>query len=140
MLSREFSGSPVRARCYGVLYSGTLSARDVGPRSTPHGFPYCKSSRERRVGSPVGQYLRSISSYSSSSVVTWDCASSFASARLSRALRCGCDSPPRPLPGVSPCQTRGVSISLTRLLLVVHNTMLTRHHSFLAPSCHTFSG
>ncbi len=39
------------------FYLGTLSARDVGSRSTPYGFAYCKSSRERRVGSPAGQYL-----------------------------------------------------------------------------------
>ncbi len=29
----------------------------MGSRSMPHGFAYCKSSRERRVGSPAGQYL-----------------------------------------------------------------------------------
>ncbi len=45
------------ARCFGVLYLGTLSERDVGSLSTLHGFAYCKSSRERRVGSPTGQYL-----------------------------------------------------------------------------------
>ncbi len=47
-----------RARC-SVLYSDTLSARDVGSRSTPHGFSYCESSCERWVGSPEGQYLSS---------------------------------------------------------------------------------
>ncbi len=67
------------------------------------------------------------------SVITWDCASSFAPARLSRAPRSGCNSPLRPLPSVSPFQTQGVSVSLTRLLLVVHNTTLTRHHS--SPLC-----
>ncbi len=63
------------------------------------------------------------------SVVTWDCASSFAPPLLSRAPRSGSISPLWPLPSVSPFQTQGVSISLTRLLLVVHNTTLTRHHS-----------
>ena len=57
LLSRGFSGSPTCSRRCSVLYSGTLSARDVGPRSTLHGFAYCNSSRERRVGSPAGQYL-----------------------------------------------------------------------------------
>ena len=56
LLSRGFSARP-RAHCCGVLLSGTLSARDVGSRSTPHGFAYCKSSRQQRVGSPAGRYL-----------------------------------------------------------------------------------
>ncbi len=76
----------------------------------------------------------------SSSVVPWDCASSFAPARLSRAPCSGCNSPPRALPAVSPYQTQGVSISLTRLLLVVHNLTLTRHHSSRTSYGHTFSG
>ncbi len=144
MLSRGFSGSPARVQLLRrSLFLGTLSARDVGSRSTPHGFAYCKSSREQRVGFPAGQCLGCfVFSYpsSSSSVVPWDCTSRLAPARLSRAPRTGCDSPPRPLPGVSPCQTQGVSISLTRLLLVIHNLTLTRNHSSLASSGHTFSG
>ncbi len=81
-----------------------------------------------------------VSLHSSSSVVPWDCASSFAPARLSRGPRSGCDSPPWPLPGVSPCQTQGVSILLTRLLLLDYNLTLTRNHSSLTSSGHTFSG
>ncbi len=94
----------LRSLC-GVLYSGTLSERDVGTRSTPHGFAYCKSSRERRVGSPAGQYLGCawyFLSCSSSSVVPWDCASRLAPARLSRAPRSGCDSPPSATPWCFP--------------------------------------
>ncbi len=108
------------------LFGHTLSERRGC--STPRGFAYCESSREWWVGSPAGQHLSFLSSRPLS-VITWDCASSLAPARLSRAPRSGCDSPPRPLPGVSPFQTQGVSISLTHLLLVVHNTTLTQHHS-----------
>ncbi len=58
MLSRGFSFDWLtRARCCGVLYLGTLSEREVGSFSMPHGFAYCKSSREWWVGSPAGQYL-----------------------------------------------------------------------------------
>ncbi len=72
VLSRRFCfAHPPRTRC-GVLYSDTLSARDVGgSRPTPHGFAYCESSSERWVGSPAGQYLPS----RPSSVFTWVCAS-----------------------------------------------------------------
>ncbi len=55
-------------------------------------------------------------SLTSWSAVPWDCASRVTPARLSRAPRSGCYSPPRPLPGVSPFQKQDVSISLTRLL------------------------
>ncbi len=48
----------VRVRC-GVLYLDTLSERDVGSRSMPHGFAYFGSSSERWVSSPEGQYLSS---------------------------------------------------------------------------------
>ena len=47
-----------RAHC-GVLYLDTLSERNGGCRSTPHGFAYCGSSSERWVGSPEGQFLSS---------------------------------------------------------------------------------
>ncbi len=46
-----------RSLCGVLLFLGTLSARDVGSSSTPHGFTYYKSSREQRVGSPAGQCL-----------------------------------------------------------------------------------
>ncbi len=141
MLSRGFSLGWLTCARAAAFIIRVHSQRETWVHvATPHGFDNCKSSREQRLGSPAGQYLGSVSSYPSSSVVTWDCASSFAPARLSRAPRPGCDSPPRPFPGVSPCQKQGVSISLTRLLLVIHNTTLTRHHSFLTPSGHTFSG
>ena len=42
------------------LFGHTLSKRRG--RSTPHGFAYCKSSSERWVGSPAGQYPCSSSS------------------------------------------------------------------------------
>ncbi len=103
-------GSPARALLRRFLFLGVLSARDVVSLFTPHGFAYCKSSREQRVGYPAGQYLGWVSSYSlftphgfayckssreqrvgyparqylgwvssysSSSVIPWDCASSF---------------------------------------------------------------
>ncbi len=58
VLSRGFFRLAVlHAHCLGVLYLGTLSARDVGSHSMPHWFAYCKSSRERRIGAPAGQYL-----------------------------------------------------------------------------------
>ena len=58
--SRGFRLAHPRARaCCGVLYSDTLSERDVGSRTTLHGFAYCESSSERWVGSPEGQYLSS---------------------------------------------------------------------------------
>ncbi len=76
-------------------------------------------------------------SSTSQSAVPWDCASRFTPARLSRATRPGCYSPPRPLPGVSPFQKQDVSISLTRLL---SHITLNRHHSFPFLSGHTFSG
>ena len=75
---RWLTNAPTRC---GVLYSDTLSARDVGG-STPHGFAYCESLRERWVGSPAGQHL---SSSRPSSVVPWDRASPLTPARLSRA-------------------------------------------------------
>ncbi len=58
MLSRGFAARP-RARCFfGVLYFRAHSQRETWvSRSTPHGFAYCKSSREQRVGSPAGRYL-----------------------------------------------------------------------------------
>ncbi len=129
----------------GVLLSGyTLSERrGFCVLSTPHGFAYCKSSRERRVGSPAGQCLGCacvIPRVRPRQSSSWDRASRFAPARLSRAPRPGCDSPPRPLPGVSPYQMQRVSISLTRLLLVVHNPTLIRHHPSRTSYGHTFSG
>ncbi len=59
MLSRGFAARP-RACCFfGVLYFRAHSQRETWvSRSTPHGFAYCKGSREQRVGSPTGQYLR----------------------------------------------------------------------------------
>ena len=125
------------------LFLGTLSARDWVPVPRPTGLLTARVLGNSGSAPPqvsVWGVCCLFSSYLSSSVVPWDCASSFAPARLSRAPRSGCDSPPRPLPGVSPYQTQGVSISLTHLLLVIHNLTLTRNHSFLAPSGHTFSG
>ena len=58
MLSRGFSAHLRTHVLRRSLFGYTLSERR-GLRSTPHGFTYCKSSRERRVGSPVGQYLSS---------------------------------------------------------------------------------
>ena len=99
--SRGFSGLPA------FLYLGTLSVRSVVSScvlSTPHGFAYCKSSRERRVSSPAGQCLgcACVIPRVRPRQSSWDRASRFAPARLSRAPRPGCDSPLRPLPGVSP--------------------------------------
>ncbi len=99
-----------------VRYQGTLSAR--GATVTPHGSAYCKSPNGRRFGSPAGQqpsswegvgvYVGVVVVFSLSptswSAVPWDCASRFTLARLSRAPRPGCYSPPQPLPGVSPFQ------------------------------------
>ena len=94
-------GSPARA-LWRSLFGHTLSERCGWFCSTPHGFAYCESSNERWVGSPVGQYFPS----RPSSVVTWDRASTLTPARLSRAPRPDCDSPPRPLPSVSPSRRK----------------------------------
>ncbi len=128
LLSRGFYfvGSPARARC-GVLYSDTLSARDGG-------IPRPMSLLTARVlvigGSALPQVSTCLLLFSSSVSRHLGLRSSpLTPARLSRAPHSGCDSPPWPLPGVSPFQMQGVCISLTRLLLVIHNTTLTRHHS-----------
>ncbi len=76
--------------------TGSLTARVLGngglalPRVSTRGFEVPGAS---------------LSSLRPLSVITWDCASRFSPARLSRAPRSGCDSPPRPLLCVSPCQT-----------------------------------
>ncbi len=121
----SFVGSPVRARC-GVLYSDTLSARDVGvPRPT--------SLLTARVLGNGGSAPPRVSTRLLLPVLHRSYlglrSSPLAPAHISRAPHSGCDSPPQVLPGVSPFQTQGVSISLTRLLLVIHNTTPTRHHS-----------
>ena len=84
------------------LFGHTLSERRGGCYSTPHEFAYCESSSERWVSSPAGQYLSS----RPSSVITWDCVSTLTPARLSRAPCPDCDSPPWPLPGVSPSRRK----------------------------------
>ncbi len=57
VLSRGFAACP-HARCFsGVLCFRVHSQRETWvPVPRPHGFAYCKSSREQRVGSPAGQY------------------------------------------------------------------------------------
>ncbi len=63
LLSRGFSLSLTHRRAHAFrrsLFGHTLSERRGG--STPHGFAYCKSSREWRVGSPAGQHLSFFSS------------------------------------------------------------------------------
>ncbi len=130
----------LRARC-GVLCFWVHSQRETWARvPRPTGSLTARVLGNSGSAPPQVSIWGVVSSHSSSSVVPWDCASSFAPARLSRALRSGCDSPLRPLPGVSPCQTQGVSISLTRLLLLGYNLTLTRNHSSHASSGHTFSG
>ncbi len=104
--------------------------------STPHGFAYCKSSREQRVSSPTGQHLMFSSSHPMS-VVTWDCASSFAPTRLSRTPHSHCDSAtPRCFP-----------ISDVRRVYLVdsfiaRDPQYNAHTTSLIPtlSGHTFSG
>ncbi len=54
--SRGFSSVALLRARFSVLYLDTLSARDVGPISMPHGFAYCKSPSGQRVSPPAGQY------------------------------------------------------------------------------------
>ena len=91
-------GSPVRASAFSIQ---THSQQETWHwRSKPHGFAYFKSPRGQQVCSPADEYssLLRQSSPGSASVPT--------PARLSRAPRPGCDSPPRPLPGVSPSRRK----------------------------------
>ena len=128
-------GSPACAR-FGILIR-THSQREtwVGLRPTPHGFAYCESSSERWVGSPESQYLSS----RPPSVVTWDCVSPLSPARLSRAPRPDCNSPPRTLPGVSPSRRKAC---LSRCSFIARNPHNHAHTTspVLTLSGHTFSG
>ncbi len=94
----SFVGSPARIAAFFIQTHSHRETWGVCGSSTPHGFAYCESSSEGWVSSPAGQYLSS----RPSSVVTWDCASPLPWALLSRAPHSDCDSPPWPLPGVSP--------------------------------------
>ncbi len=113
----------LRARTRSSI-SGTLSARDV-MGSRPTGSLTARvlgnggsarprvSNRDYSLGGAVVAVVWGCRSSSrpplslslvSSSVVPWDCESRLTPARLSRPPRSVCYSPPRPLPGVSPCQ------------------------------------
>ena len=104
-LSRGFSAH-LRAHCCGVLLLGTLSVRDVValvPR--PTGSLTARVLRNGGSALPrVGTCLCPLFSFSVNRYLglRW---SPLAPARLNRAPRSGCDSPPRPLPSVSPFQT-----------------------------------
>ena len=61
---------------FGVLYSGTLSARDVGVPRPAGSLTARVLGNGGSASSPAGQYL-CLSSSHPLSVITWDCASLF---------------------------------------------------------------
>ncbi len=116
-----------RARVAAFYLGHTLSERRG--YSTQHGFAYCESSSERWAGSPASQYL------SSSLFVLYQ--SSPGTALLSSHTSSPQQSPAlwlRLAPSATPqcfpiSDARRVYLVDSFLLLVVHNTTLTRHHS-----------
>ena len=129
LLSRGFSfvGSPAHARC-GVLYSDTLSARDVGvPRPT--------GLLTARVLVNSGSALPRVSTRLLLLPVLRRsylglCSSPLTPARLSRAPHSGCDSPPWPLPGVSPFRRKA---RLSRWLVYCSWSTIQRSHDITHP-------
>ena len=129
VLSRGFGSLALPCALLGVLYSDTLSARDVGFWSMPHRFAYCKSPRGRRFGSPAGQY---------SFLVLRQSVPSPGSSQQSPApwLRLALLATPR----CFPIQTKGMSTSLTHLFGVHHDrTTLTHHDRTTLTRNHTLS-
>ncbi len=72
-----------------------------------------------------------------SSVDVWDCASVPSPARLSWATRPSCDSPPRPLPGVSPSRRKACLLRWLVYCLHFTRSCSNKITHTLAPSCHT---
>ncbi len=102
VLSRGFAARQ-RARFFSVLCFWVHSQRETwAPIPCPTGSLTARVLRNSGSAPPQVSIRGLVFSYSSSSVVPWYCASSFVPARLSRAPRSGCDSPPQPLPAVFP--------------------------------------
>ncbi len=121
VLSRGFCWLSCAHACASAFFIQTLSERRGA--STPHGFAYCKSPRGQRVGflwvstlpssflcHRLGPRVHSLTGSSQQSPAPW--------------LRLA----PSATPQRFPIQTKGMSTSLTCLLVALHKVTLRRNH------------